>query len=63
VATQGKEEKVMELGSVIGYLAAILATIAAVPQAYKTWKTKSADDLSYLTLIFLLVQKPNFGFI
>ena len=30
----------------IGYLAAILTTTAFVPQAYKIWKTKSAQGVS-----------------
>jgi len=30
----------------VGYLAAILTTVAFVPQVVKTWKTKSAGDLS-----------------
>ncbi|HBH47481.1 MAG TPA: hypothetical protein DDX98_02525 [Bacteroidales bacterium] len=32
--------------SVIGLIAASLTTIAFLPQAIKTWKTKSTDDLS-----------------
>ena len=30
----------------IGFMAAILTTAAFVPQAYKIWKTKSADGVS-----------------
>jgi MtN3 and saliva related transmembrane protein len=30
----------------LGYLAAVLTTIAFLPQLIKTWRTKSADDLS-----------------
>jgi MtN3 and saliva related transmembrane protein len=32
--------------SILGYLAAICTTVAFVPQVIKTWKSKSAKDLS-----------------
>ena len=34
----------------LGYTAAILATGAFVPQVIKTWRTRSAEDLSFLML-------------
>tara|TARA_B100000073_G_C23610147_1_gene524169 strand:- start:95 stop:370 length:276 start_codon:yes stop_codon:yes gene_type:complete len=37
-----------------GYLAAILTTIAFLPQLLKTIKTKKADDVSMTTLILFL---------
>ena len=37
-----------------GFLAALLTTIAFLPQVYKTWKTKSADDVS-LTMLILFI--------
>ena len=37
-----------------GFLAALLTTIAFLPQLYKTWKTKSADDVSLIMLIVFL---------
>lgn len=36
----------MDLAEVVGYLAAVLTTIAYLPQVIKTWKSKSASDLS-----------------
>jgi MtN3 and saliva related transmembrane protein len=39
----------LSLGSsvdLLGFLAAILTTAAFVPQVVKTWKSKSAEDLS-----------------
>lgn len=33
---------------IIGYLAAICTTIAFVPQVYRIYKTKSANDVSLL---------------
>ena len=32
--------------ALVGYLAAILTTVAFVPQAWLTWKTKRADGVS-----------------
>ena len=38
-----------------GFLAALLTTIAFLPQLYKTWKTKSADDVSLIMLILFMI--------
>ena len=38
-----------------GFLAAVLTTIAFLPQLYKTWKTKSADDVSLIMLILFII--------
>ena len=37
-----------------GFSAALLTTIAFLPQLYKTWQTKSADDVSLVMLILFL---------
>ena len=37
-----------------GFLAALLTTIAFLPQLYKTWNTKSADDVSLVMLILFI---------
>ncbi len=37
-----------------GYFAAILTTIAFLPQLIKTLKTKKADDVSLITLIMFI---------
>ena len=37
-----------------GFLAAFLTTLAFLPQLYKTWQTKSADDVSLIMLILFL---------
>ena len=37
-----------------GFLAALLTTIAFMPQLYKTWQTKSADDVSLVMLILFI---------
>ena len=37
-----------------GFLAALLTTIAFLPQLYKTWQTKTADDVSLIMLILFI---------
>ena len=37
-----------------GFLAALLTTIAFLPQLYKTWETKSANDVSLIMLILFI---------
>jgi len=45
----------MDVYEIIGLLAAILTTGAFVPQVYKTWKTKSADDISFTMYLVLFI--------
>ena len=35
----------------LGYVAALFATGSFVPQVIKTWRTRSAEDLSFLMLL------------
>jgi MtN3 and saliva related transmembrane protein len=42
------------LTELIGVVAATITSFASLPQLYKTWTTKKADDLSYWMLAFLL---------
>ncbi len=35
----------------VGYAAALLTTVAFVPQVWKTWRTRSAGDLSTAMLV------------
>ena len=54
----------MDIYEIIGLAAAILTTGAFVPQVYKTWKIKSADDISltmYLVLFIGLVLWLIYG--
>ena len=45
----------MNLVELIGFMAAVMTTIAFVPQVIKTFKTRSADDLSLgMFIIFTL---------
>jgi len=39
---------------IIGWIGAFLFAICAVPQVIKTYKSKKADDLSWLFLLFWL---------
>ena len=39
---------------IFGYAAAILTTLAFIPQVIKTFKSKKAEDISILTLIMFL---------
>ena len=41
--------------NLFGFLAALLTTIAFLPQLYKTWRTKSADDVSLIMLILFII--------
>lgn len=38
----------------LGITAATITSVASLPQLFKTWKTKKADDLSYGLLAFLV---------
>lgn len=42
------------LADAIGFVAGLLIVLAWLPQLFKTWKTKSAKDLSLLTLLIIL---------
>jgi MtN3 and saliva related transmembrane protein len=37
----------------VGYAGGVLSSVSFLPQVIKIWKTKSAKDLSMLTLMFL----------
>jgi uncharacterized protein with PQ loop repeat len=39
---------------IFGWVGSFLFAVCAVPQAVKTWKTKKADDLSWLFLLLWL---------
>jgi MtN3 and saliva related transmembrane protein len=45
----------MEFTTTLGLIAGSLTTIAYLPQLIKTWRSKSADDLSWSMLITLCV--------
>lgn len=40
---------------IIGYVAAALSSISFLPQVVKTWRTKSARDLSWLMLVIFML--------
>ena len=41
----------MEIANWIGFVAGTLTTIAFLPQLERTWRTKSADDMSLAMLL------------
>ena len=41
----------MEIANGIGFVAGTLTTIAFLPQLERTWRTKSADDMSLAMLL------------
>ena len=41
----------MEIANWIGFVAGALTTIAFLPQLERTWRTKSADDMSLAMLL------------
>lgn len=45
----------INLITTLGLTAGVLTTIAYLPQLIKTWKTKSANDLSWSMLIVLCI--------
>lgn len=44
----------MTYTDLIGYTASFLIMIAFLPQAYQVWKTKSVEDVSFLTYTILM---------
>ncbi|MEH2456073.1 SemiSWEET transporter [Nostoc sp.] len=45
----------MDFLTIIGLAAATLTTISFLPQMFKTWQTKSAKDVSSVTLIIFII--------
>lgn len=45
----------LDLNEAIGFGAAILTTIAFLPQVYKTWRTKDVSSLSLPMLILFFI--------
>ena len=52
------EDQNMEL--IVGYLAALLVSLLQLPQVYKTYQMKSAAELSFGMIVFLLYCKLFF---
>ena len=45
----------VELTEIIGFIAAVLTTVAFFPQVIKIWKTKSTKDISLIMFSTLVV--------
>ena len=43
----------MPQASILGLAAGFLTTVATIPQVYKVWKTKSAEDISMKMVILV----------
>ena len=46
----------MQLENFIGTAGGIVSSVTFLPQVIKIWKTKSAQDLSMMTLFFLILN-------
>jgi MtN3 and saliva related transmembrane protein len=44
----------MDYTTTLGYFASFLIMVAFLPQAYQVWKTKSVEDVSFLTYAILI---------
>lgn len=53
--TLGNNRIMIDTYEIIGLIAAVLTTSAYVPQVIKTWKIKSADDLSLTMYIAMFI--------
>ena len=52
---QGTAKNIMDFVTTIGLCAGTLTTIAFLPQVIKTWRSRSAGDISFSMLIMFLV--------
>lgn len=46
----------MDLTTVLGYIAGTISTLTFLPQVVKTWRTKSANDVSFFMFIFATIS-------
>ena len=46
---------------VLGYTAAVFATGSFIPQVWKTWRTRSAEDISFLMLFLHITGMVLWG--
>ncbi len=46
----------MEWTEMIGHTGAFLSSVTFIPQVYKVWKTKSANDLSLTMLLIIFTS-------
>lgn len=46
----------MTIVDIMGHVGSLLSSVTFLPQVYKTWKTKSAGDLSLLMLGIVFVS-------
>ena len=46
----------MDIKNIVGIAGSIFSSVSFLPQVIKLWKTKSAKDLSMMTLMFLVLN-------
>lgn len=46
----------MDIKNIVGIAGSIFSSVSFLPQVIKLWKTKSAKDLSMMTLLFLILN-------
>lgn len=46
----------MEWIDLFGYIGSVLSSVTFFPQVLKTWKTKSAGDLSMIMLLIIFIS-------
>ena len=47
----------MDFATILGYTAGVVTTLIFLPQVLKTWKEKSAKDISLLTFLIAAVNQ------
>jgi MtN3 and saliva related transmembrane protein len=46
----------LELQDYVGFIGGVFSSVSFLPQVIKLWKTRSAKDLSMMTLLFLIMN-------
>ena len=46
----------MDFKNIVGIAGSIFSSVSFLPQVIKLWKTRSAKDLSMMTLLFLILN-------
>lgn len=46
----------MDIKNIVGIAGSIFSSVSFLPQVIKLWKTRSAKDLSMMTLLFLILN-------
>jgi MtN3 and saliva related transmembrane protein len=52
-----REGRTMDIIPIVGIVAAVLSTIALLPQVVRVWKTKSVNDISVGMCLFMTTSQ------